>query len=346
MSFASPIPQCGSQSPPPSQQECYVQNNGQPVVVVANNPVEPSSDSNPLNCGSSQNGQSAQGSLPQSQGQSSGQFDLSSVLGSSQSGAAGNFAPTSSASSPGSSALGGPNQSSSDMQLGQNLADQAAVENPLETLPQSDVPCKVETNTEVENVGGETFVHHPGPIYINQPPTRLIINHPPFVIRPSPIVLNQAGRKVTKEYTKTYLPSPVQVRPIIVRVVKPIEQKVFLDKPASQQSNQQSSGAPISSQPGSGQLGGQSGGQLGGQSGGQLGGQSGGQSSQSSQSGQWGQQSGQSSAAAPCSPTSSQGSNANSLYGSEPIEVQPDVSSDNGSSYQQGSSAGCGCAKK
>lgn len=113
----------------------------------------------------------------------------------------------------------------------QNIAD-TVPEEESETIQQSNEPCKVETNTEVVHQPGETFVHHPGPIYINQPPTRLIINHAPYIVRPSPIVVNQAGKKITKAFTTKYLPSPVHVRPVIVRLVKPITKKVLIEKPA------------------------------------------------------------------------------------------------------------------
>lgn len=120
----------------------------------------------------------------------------------------------------------------SDVQAAEQLADSADQSYPVETLPGSDQPCKVETNTEIVQTPGETFVHHPGSILINQPPTRLIINHAPFIVKPSPVVLNQGGKTITKALTRKYLPSQIQLRPVIVRVVKPIEKKVFLDKPA------------------------------------------------------------------------------------------------------------------
>lgn len=139
--------------------------------------------------------------------------------------------PCSGASQPSEpSAPAAPSAPASDLDQAQAIADQSAQDQQLETLPQSDQPCRVETNTEVVQQPGETFVHHPGPIYINQPPTRLVINHAPFVIRPSPIALHQGGRTITKEYTKKFLPSPIQVRPIIVRIVKPIEKKVLIEK--------------------------------------------------------------------------------------------------------------------
>lgn len=119
----------------------------------------------------------------------------------------------------------------SDLENAQSIADQSVNEQGLETIPAPDQPCKVETSTEIVQAPGETFVHQPGEILINQPPTRLIINHAPYIVRPSAVVVNQGGKKITNEYTRKILPSAIQLRPIIVRIVKPIEKKVLIDKP-------------------------------------------------------------------------------------------------------------------
>lgn len=120
-----------------------------------------------------------------------------------------------------------------ELQTGQILAEESAREaslTPQETIA-SRVPCKTETNSEVTKEADETIVHQPGAIYVNQPPTRLIINHAPFLLRPSPVVLQQGGKTITHQITRNFLPSPVQVRPVIVRIVKPIEKKVLVEKP-------------------------------------------------------------------------------------------------------------------
>lgn len=123
----------------------------------------------------------------------------------------------------------------SDLDQAQALADQslsdAALTEPQLLAPQSDQPCQVETNTEVIQTPGETFVHQPGEILISQPPTRLVINHAPYIVRPAPIILNQGGKTITNAYTRKILPGAIQLRPVIVRIVKPIEKKVFIDKP-------------------------------------------------------------------------------------------------------------------
>lgn len=191
-----PLPLPAAVAPP---QEIYSQNNGQPVVVYA---------------------------YPESTNELS-PADLSGVVAP----APLPLAPLPSA--PGIAPV--PVDASADLsevEAAQQAADSDAQAYPVENLPQSDVPCRQETDTQVLQQPGETFVHHPGSILINQPPTRLIINHAPFLVKPSPIILNQGGKTITKAITRKYLPSQIQVRPVIVRVVKPIEKKVFIDKPA------------------------------------------------------------------------------------------------------------------
>lgn len=121
-----------------------------------------------------------------------------------------------------------------DLAIAQQLADKSIAEAPVETIPAPDRPCKVETRTEVVKHPGETFVHQPGEIVINRPPTRLIINHEPYIVRPSPIVLNTGAKTITNAFTRKILPSSIQLRPVIVRIVRPIEKKVLIDKPGSQ----------------------------------------------------------------------------------------------------------------
>lgn len=128
-------------------------------------------------------------------------------------------------------AAGADDSDDSAIDQASSIAD-TVPEEQSDSIQQSNEPCKVETNTEVVQQPGETFVHHPGPIFINQPPTRLIIKHAPYIVRPSPIVVNQGGKTITKAYTTKFLPSPVHIRPVIVRLVKPIEKKVLVEKPA------------------------------------------------------------------------------------------------------------------
>lgn len=123
-------------------------------------------------------------------------------------------------------------EETADINSAQALADKSCAEADIEqTVHQSKEPCKVETSSETEDLPGETFVHHPGPIYINQPPTTLVIKHAPYCIRPAPVVLNQGGKKITRVKTTKFMPAPVHIKPVIVRIVKPVEKKVLVEKP-------------------------------------------------------------------------------------------------------------------
>lgn len=217
--YTSPIPGCDCKSPAP---EVYTQNDGKPVVLYAyGDSLSPA-------------GASASNDIPQADSSDYDQaiaYDQSSDYERSDV-----PAPEVSNDDAGDSAVAVDSADTADSD--DSEMDQAKViadtvpEAQGDSVQQSNEPCRVETNTEVVQTPGETFVHHPGPIFINQPPTRLIIKHAPYIVRPSPIVVNQGGKTITKAYTTKYLPSPVHVRPVIVRLVKPITKKVLIEKPA------------------------------------------------------------------------------------------------------------------
>lgn len=224
------MPGCDSKPPAP---EVYTQNNGQPVVLYAYGDSLSAVDQG-SSCDSAQ---AASDYQPSSY--STGDDDSASSYSTGDDASASSGDDDSSSSySTGDDASSAPSGDDSDsdsddseLSQAQSIAD-TVPDAQSESVQQSNEPCKVETNTEVVHAPGETFVHHPGPIYINQPPTRLIIKHAPYIVRPSPIVVNQGGKKITKAYTTKYLPSPVHVRPVIVRLVKPITKKVLIEKPA------------------------------------------------------------------------------------------------------------------
>lgn len=207
---APPAPPC-AQSPAlpvaskPPVPEVYNQNDGKPVVLYAygdaTNDVVPTQDSYDADYAAAA-------------------YPLPSVL-----------PPP--ASYPPSAPAPSVDSDGSDLATAQELADKSIADAPVETIPAPDKPCKVETSTEVVHTPGETFYHQPGEILINQPPTRLIINHAPYVIKPSPVVINHGHKTITNAYTKKILPSSIQLRPVIVRIVRPIEKKVLIDKPAA-----------------------------------------------------------------------------------------------------------------
>lgn len=197
--YSSPVPQ--SPSPP---EEVYSQNNGQPEYISY--PIDAPSANviEPVPC------------EPSAPAPVSSPCDCAP-------------APV---SSPCDCAPAPAAEEAADIASAQALADKSCAEADIEqSVHQSKEPCKVETDTEDEHLPGETFVHHPGPIYINQPPTTLVIKHAPYCIRPAPVVLNQGGKKITKvKITKT-MPAPIHIKPVIVRIVKPVEKKVLVEKP-------------------------------------------------------------------------------------------------------------------
>lgn len=113
------------------------------------------------------------------------------------------------------------------------ISDAEAALDGGDKIYQSKKPCKVIKKTETIKKPGETIIHKPSHIIVNQPPTRLIINHPPLIVKPSPVILHHGGKIIHKHVAHKFLPRPVQVRPVYVKVVKPIEKKVLIEKPAA-----------------------------------------------------------------------------------------------------------------
>lgn len=76
----------------------------------------------------------------------------------------------------------------------------------------------------------ETYIHHQPKIIVRQPPTHVRIEHPPTIIQPSTIVLHRTGKTIKRPVIYQHLPRDVRVRPVIVKVVRPIEKKVLVDR--------------------------------------------------------------------------------------------------------------------
>ena len=76
----------------------------------------------------------------------------------------------------------------------------------------------------------ETYIHHQPKIIVRQPPTHVRIEHPPTIITPSTIVFRRHGKTVRRPVIYQHLPRDVRVRPVIVKVVKPIEKKILVEK--------------------------------------------------------------------------------------------------------------------
>lgn len=110
-------------------------------------------------------------------------------------------------------------------------------------------PCKVEKNTETVKEAGETIIHKPGPIYVNQPPTRVLIHHAPLIVRPAPVVLNQGEKTIHNHITRQYMPREIKDRHVYIRLVKPIEKKILISKPGPNQPGPNQPGSPDSGAP-------------------------------------------------------------------------------------------------
>lgn len=106
-----------------------------------------------------------------------------------------------------------------------------------EIVKTSDADCT--KNAEIKEKYGktqvikgrpETVIHKPSHVIVNQPPTKVLIHHAPLIVKPSAVVFHRAGKTIHRPVTHKYLPRPVQVRPVYVKLVRPIEKKVLVEK--------------------------------------------------------------------------------------------------------------------
>lgn len=74
----------------------------------------------------------------------------------------------------------------------------------------------------------ETYIHRQPKIIVQQPPTHVRIEHPPTIIHPSTIVFRRRGKTIRRPVIYQHLPQDVQVRPVYVKVIKPIEKKILV----------------------------------------------------------------------------------------------------------------------
>lgn len=201
--------------------EIIVQNNGQPILVVANNANNAISP--------------AEAALLHGLGKplaAAGALVAEAAIAGPIAPVAAAVAPLAAAALPAIAAINAEAAKVSDAALIKSALEDAAVPDQEEIESNHGAPCRTETTEESINEGAQTVIHRPAHIVVNQPPTRLIINHPPLIVKPSAIVLHTGGKTIKKLITKEFLPRPVHVRPVIVRIVKPIEKKVLISKPA------------------------------------------------------------------------------------------------------------------
>ncbi|ALC49320.1 Cp38 [Drosophila busckii] len=100
---------------------------------------------------------------------------------------------------------------------------------------------------------GEILIHRPAPIIVRRPPTKVLVNHPPLVVKPAPVVLHKPPAIVLRKVYVKHHPRRVKVEPVFVNVVKPPAEKYFVNENKQgygQGSHGASSGSGLSSGPG------------------------------------------------------------------------------------------------
>lgn len=68
---------------------------------------------------------------------------------------------------------------------------------------------------------GEILIHRPAPIIVKRPPTKVLVNHPPLIVKPAPVILHKPPPVVVRKVYVKHHPRPVKVEPVYVNVVKP-----------------------------------------------------------------------------------------------------------------------------
>lgn len=77
---------------------------------------------------------------------------------------------------------------------------------------------------------GEILIHRPAAIIVKRPPTKVLVNHPPLVVKPAPVVLHKPPAVVLRKVYVKHHPRPVKVEPVYVNVVKPPAEKYFVNE--------------------------------------------------------------------------------------------------------------------
>lgn len=76
----------------------------------------------------------------------------------------------------------------------------------------------------------EIVMHRQPTLIVKRPPTTVRINHAPMIVKSSPIVFHRGGDRIHRPIIKKHLKRPVHIRPVVVKVVRPIEKKVLVEK--------------------------------------------------------------------------------------------------------------------
>lgn len=128
----------------------------------------------------------------------------------------------------------------------------------------------ISSSISYPNNKGEILIHRPAAIIVKRPPTKVVVNHPPLVVKPAPVVLHKPPAVVVRKVFVKHHPRPVKVEPVYVNVVKPPAEKYFVNEKQQAAYAPQAGFAPVSVNAGG--LGGAGLGGLGGAGLGGLGG--------------------------------------------------------------------------
>lgn len=122
--------------------------------------------------------------------------------------------------------------------------------NNLPYAPQNTRGNSISSSITYPNNKGEILIHRPAAIIVKRPPTRVVVNHPPLVVKPAPVVLHKPPAVVLRKVVVKHHPRPVKVEPVYVNVVKPPAEKYFVNEKQQQFSAQSAGFAPINLGPG------------------------------------------------------------------------------------------------
>ncbi|XP_037937781.1 chorion protein S38-like [Teleopsis dalmanni] len=119
---------------------------------------------------------------------------------------------------------------------------------PNKNVPYS--PANTRGNTVTSSITypqnkGEILIHRPAAIIVKRPPTKVLVNHPPLVVRPAPVVLHKPPAVVLRKVLVKHHPRPVKVEPVYVNVVKPPAEKYFVNEKQQQLAGAQLPSVPV-----------------------------------------------------------------------------------------------------
>ncbi|XP_013108456.1 chorion protein S38 [Stomoxys calcitrans] len=123
--------------------------------------------------------------------------------------------------------------------------------NNLPYAPQNSRGNSISSSITYPNNKGEILIHRPAAIIVKRPPTKVVVNHPPLVVKPAPVVMHKPPAVVLRKVVVKHHPRPVKVEPVYVNVVKPPAEKYFVNEKQQQYTANPAAFAPVNLAPGS-----------------------------------------------------------------------------------------------